>query len=916
MKHTMKIFTLLLALLMMLPLFGISVNAAETDKEYEMVLVMDVSGSMLYSDPNKMSMDASDMLADICASDERLYVSIVVFSDNAAIAAEHLDVSTENGKRTYKNIIKKIQGGTFSGMNCWSGATNTGAALELAESILNKSDVASKSLILFTDGKTEVSTSETTEESKTKAVEAAKRLGDSGIRVECVGLDVSEEQDKLDLVFLNSLSGTSGGETKECRSVTEIYAFFNRAYGRLTELKIDSNDVVVNVKPDVDTVHNEYIYGEVFNEVDVTFVCDVQISTFSVVSPSGKKVIDVNTSTGVANVDKTVCEYNPNVNLTRISIKLMRPEDGEWKFVMRAKQAGEVRISPVRHYAMSLSNTLTNGQQVGVGEKVTFVFKAHNLFTDKDVTNSAIYQASKQTVEITTPTGKIVNGEAKLNGAKNGFEYTYTFNEVGTYKIKGVLSHKEFDASSEITVKTIASVNPVITVTNSNGGVGEPVSLKLNIKDASGKLLTAIPDYLDGFRFVVDISCDGKKVDSLTVTSTEFKNGEATVVYTPKNTGAYTVTGNLSFDAGSFNASVTGGEFNVNATYVPVIAVPAGERYCREGAEILVGYKDAAGKMFDTLPAGYENADVTLVVLLGDAEVANVTIKASDFNNGEATYNFVPENIGEYTFKASVTVGGETLDSAIATVTFKKSSITVGAGVEGINQKGSESTASAEINIADLFTSPDGNALTYSVEASDPENVEATVEGTTLKINVKNYTDSTVKITATDAYGAEASYDIDIKVKSNAGLIIVIIIIVVILLVAVVILLLFVKKRSVAGMAFDVKITDNDSYKSMVYNVVNLARKKNSRSKMPLSKILGNEMLSGYVSGDMDAEKFDEFVATTAAKITVSGLVTKKGLSVAAAGKKKSFLGRSPISVNVGGFTVFVGKPGAFSDEF
>ena len=69
---------------------------------------------------------------------------------------------------------------------------------------------------------------------------------------------------------------------------------------------------------------------------------------------------------------------------------------------------------------------------------------------------------------------------------------------------------------------------------------------------------------------------------------------------------------------------------------------------------------------------------------------------------------------------------------------------------------------SIEINISEVFSDPDGDALTYTVRSSNPEVAEATIDGALVIITSMGLGDTTITITANDGKGGDRYYCVGI----------------------------------------------------------------------------------------------------------------------------------------------------------
>ena len=106
MKKTIRICAVLMALAMLVSLFAIGIGAASESDSYEIVLLLDTSGSMQSeSDPTHISVDSARAFAYYRPSYTDMYVSLVAYNTTAYTVAESLNVSTDNGMNRYQEAL-------------------------------------------------------------------------------------------------------------------------------------------------------------------------------------------------------------------------------------------------------------------------------------------------------------------------------------------------------------------------------------------------------------------------------------------------------------------------------------------------------------------------------------------------------------------------------------------------------------------------------------------------------------------------------------------------------------------------------------------------------------------------------------------------------------------------------------------
>ena len=157
-----------------------------------------------------------------------------------------------------------------------------------------------------------------------------------------------------------------------------------------------------------------------------------------------------------------------------------------------------------------------------------------------------------------------------------------------------------------------------------------------------------------------------------------------------------------------------------------------------------------------------------------DPEMEEMTLSAMSSDPGVATVSVVEESVhveGQSPGSATVTVTATDADMLTADVSF---------GVVVPNQppgvRGGMSPASMLVDgsfswiLSDYFDEPDGQALTYSAESSDPEVVLASVSADTLTATGIAIGAATITVTAADPSGLTATLSVTVTVKEPASL--------------------------------------------------------------------------------------------------------------------------------------------------
>ena len=191
------------------------------------VLLIDISGSMVRSDPNHLTLQAAKGLAEELAAEKGSRIAIVPFSD---MPGDILPLTELNSEDDVSSVEKWISALTYTNRD-----TDIGLAMSKAWDILSKDQTgAHQSILLLTDGAIDLPKAEDEEsaekESLTNALVTAERARKSGCIIETLTLSGSEASDTNLMTYL---AERTGGKTHSVASADELPALFTDISKRL-----------------------------------------------------------------------------------------------------------------------------------------------------------------------------------------------------------------------------------------------------------------------------------------------------------------------------------------------------------------------------------------------------------------------------------------------------------------------------------------------------------------------------------------------------------------------------------------------------------------------------------------------------------------------------------------------------------
>lgn len=455
-----------------------TVSSVSTDS-YNVMLVIDKSGSMNGTDREHLAQDAASMFVDSLNSVDGLTgsrVGVISFS----LDAELLTVPVELNSQTQTSFVKsRIDSITYD--HSGTGGTNLGRAVELAATTLEEQkDTTRKNLILlFTDGYT---TDASREESETLLVQGIETANQLDCEIYVVGLNhkadgktdsikeegiekIAEIAEKTQLregIWRSEIAADGAMVNYLITdSIDEVYEFYMKVYALLKGAK-----TVPVPEPGYETVdgavysvYEIQVTNENVIEANVFMVSDKAIGEVLLYNNGGDRV--------VINGADTVLNRGQGYAV----LKIVKPAPGIWK----VKVPGKVnyRVSYILSSGVELAVILEKGNKNAAAVNAYAMYEGKEIdsppfyqnLTERKFTVSGPNQAEKQEAELTYD---------KQRGCLQGnFETPQT----GVYHVEAMIGNGEFRRSGEADIEITAAA--VMTEGKRVSGTPEaPVSVK------------------------------------------------------------------------------------------------------------------------------------------------------------------------------------------------------------------------------------------------------------------------------------------------------------------------------------------------------------------------------------------------------------------------------------------------------
>lgn len=479
----------------------------------DVAIVMDTSGSMLESDPNRIALEAAEMFVDMQRM-ENNRTAIIEFAQEVTNTGLIELNSLEN-----KNQIKSTLDSTVYKNQAY---TDIGLGLKEAVNLLveNQSGNKKQAVLLFTDGHTEIYGDRTVEQSLNDVQEAIQLAIENDITIFTVGLNsdgsVREEE-------LNNISLNTGGKVQISSDMSELPTFFNNIFKELGNI----DDIILSefkATGDYDSVDFEVDNSEVL-EANLVFLSAERIRDIQLTNPQGNLVPLDN--------EQIVVSYSNHYTV----LKIINPENGAWNIKIKGVQGDSIRISLLYNYEIELTSQVSK----------TIAEKGDNITISAYLTSEGVMIVDDEFYDSITASAKIVSqysGETVLEMPFENHQYKleYELKDATNYTVQIHLEGRGLYRDSQvfdIQLDSDTLINKSLKNINLEVGEAKEIDLSSYFVDPNGEMLTYEFNLVRGAK---SIEYDIDYGEKPTLTLNGIDKGQANLEILARNTAGNAVT--------------------------------------------------------------------------------------------------------------------------------------------------------------------------------------------------------------------------------------------------------------------------------------------------------------------------------------------------------------------------------------
>jgi len=464
-KSKAKLFPILLAIAVMfgvLPSVGVYADAESYD--YDVVFVIDSSGSMLKADPDKLALSAANLFIDM-SEDSDTYIGYVMFTGQIVAQQPLTDIET------FSNELKRAIANSDYVSN---GNTDIALGLEKAYDILERQSLGGKSdrkpvVILLSDGNTDLgaSDSRTTGESLAALEVMKNKFADAEVPVFTIGLNYDNS---MDINELKSISDMTGALMQEVKTAGELPSVLRNIFGHLTDAKSTSLDPI-EATGGLQTVTIPIANNSIY-KATITISAKDKVTDVSLESPGGDVYGDSGKS-GKLSVNK-----DPNDKY--VCLILYYPEMGDWNLTFKGTAGDIVQIDLLSVYEIQLvlEDPIVSKDQVtvswhledGSGNKVDDPDLIDGLTVTLHANKNSVveeFPSGSQSETFTLAPGNydayLTMESASIKGTKKSNSKTFTVLSVKDIEIETIQPSAEIKLITLFNTKKIVYHNEMIS---------------------------------------------------------------------------------------------------------------------------------------------------------------------------------------------------------------------------------------------------------------------------------------------------------------------------------------------------------------------------------------------------------------------------------------------------------------------
>lgn len=437
-KYINRIFIIGFAI--MLLLFPSMLMAATSDAQLDAVLVIDASGSMKETDPNKLGLEGVKLFVDMLGLTDN-QVGVVTYGSDVSQTYPMSLVKNQSDKENIKNFV--------DGITRDLEYTDITSGLKEAVKMLNQRNASGNSplIVVFTDGNNAIGgvANRTPADIDKDLAAIISQAQSEGYPIYTIGLN---DNGKLNEAYLEKISVDTKAKAFATKDPAELPDILTEIFAAHSNLKVQSLGPITGTGN----------FEEVVVNIPNGNVLEANLSATSK-SPVEFKLVDPNGN------EQTIPSQNITLHTSNSYslLKLARPMQGDWKLYVKGVAGDQINIDLVYNYDIEVTMKPLSQSNYGVGDKLSV--EAYLSLQGNAVNDPNLYNSAKGYLVLTeNQTGIETRINMQLQG--QSFAGEYTLKDKGDYTVKVIVEDTSYVRESteiQIQVGAVATTSPAAT---------------------------------------------------------------------------------------------------------------------------------------------------------------------------------------------------------------------------------------------------------------------------------------------------------------------------------------------------------------------------------------------------------------------------------------------------------------------
>lgn len=437
-KYINRIFIIGFAI--MLLLFPSMLMAATSDAQLDAVLVIDASGSMKETDPNKLGLEGVKLFVDMLGLTDN-QVGVVTYGSDVSQTYPMSLVKNQSDKENIKNFV--------DGITRDLEYTDITSGLKEAVKMLNQRNASGNSplIVVFTDGNNAIGgvANRTPADIDKDLAAIISQAQSEGYPIYTIGLN---DNGKLNEAYLEKISVDTKAKAFATKDPAELPDILTEIFAAHSNLKVQSLGPITGTGN----------FEEVVVNIPNGNVLEANLSATSK-SPVEFKLVDPNGN------EQTIPSQNITLHTSNSYslLKLARPMQGDWKLYVKGVAGDQINIDLVYNYDIEVTMKPLSQSNYGVGDKL--IVEAYLSLQGNAVNDPNLYNSAKGYLVLTeNQTGIETRINMQLQG--QSFAGEYTLKDKGDYTVKVIVEDTSYVRESteiQIQVGAVATTSPAAT---------------------------------------------------------------------------------------------------------------------------------------------------------------------------------------------------------------------------------------------------------------------------------------------------------------------------------------------------------------------------------------------------------------------------------------------------------------------